>query len=199
MGFAPDDPRTRSARMTEFDIATRTGLPDALRILLEKHPREGWTAHPHFDGLTRFWLERHLMFRRLQSMLIETTEGGIARRDEPQRLAATLQRLAGMFLNELHAHHTIEDMHYFPLLKRLEPRLERGFALLDSDHHALDPLLHALAERTNDALRALPEARDAMGALHDDLVRFERFLDRHLTDEEEIVVPVILEHGARLG
>jgi iron-sulfur cluster repair protein YtfE (RIC family) len=182
-----------------LDLATRQGLPDALRVLLERYPRAGWEAHPNFDGLTRFWLERHLMFRRLQSMLLETTETALDRNEDPRRIAANLHRLAGMFLNELHGHHTIEDMHYFPLLQRLEPRLEQGFALLDSDHHALDPLLHGLADKTNAVLQALPQANREMGALNVDLARFSRFLDRHLTDEEEIVVPVILEHGARLG
>jgi iron-sulfur cluster repair protein YtfE (RIC family) len=180
-------------------LASRHGLPDALRVLVEKHPREGWEAHPNFNELTRFWLERHLMFRRLQGMLIETTAGGIERREDPRVLGGQLTRLASMFLNELHGHHSIEDMHYFPMLQALEPRLERGFALLDGDHHALDPLLHELAEGTNAALRALPDAGTELGRLHESFGRFQVFLDRHLVDEEEIVVPVILEHGARMG
>jgi hemerythrin-like domain-containing protein len=180
-------------------LDARTGLPDTLRVLLEKYPREGWQGHPNFDGLTRFWLERHLMFRRLQGMLLAEAEGGLDRERDPQQLAAQLRRLASMFLNELHGHHTIEDVHYFPVLARLEPRLERGFALLDADHHSLDPLLHGLADGTNAVLTALPGATAELGRLHRDLERFQRFLDRHLTDEEEIVVPLILEHGAGLG
>jgi hemerythrin-like domain-containing protein len=185
--------------MTDLALSTRTGLPDALRVLLDRYPREAWEAHPNFSELTRFWLERHLMFRRLQSMLLDLTETGLDRRDDPRATAAQLGRLASMFLNELHGHHSIEDMHYFPMLSRLEPRLEQGFALLDTDHHALDPLLHALADRTNAVLRTAPQSGREMGRLHDDLAAFSTFLDRHLTDEEEIVVPVILEHGARIG
>jgi iron-sulfur cluster repair protein YtfE (RIC family) len=180
-------------------LATRAGLPDALRVLLEKYPRAGWEAHSNFDGLTRFWLERHLMFRRLQAMLLDTTQTALDQGEDPRRTAASLHRLASMLLGELHGHHNVEDAHYFPLLQRLEPRLEAGFTLLDADHHALDPLLHGLADKTNAALAALPEANREIGALHAELARFGRFLDRHLTDEEEIVVPVILEHGARMG
>ena len=36
----------------------------------------------------------------------------------------------------------------------------------------------------------------AAGRFRDSVTGMARFLDRHLTDEEEIVVPVILEHGA---
>jgi hypothetical protein len=97
-------------------LDTRTGLPDALRVLVEKYPREGWEGHPNFNGLTRFWLERHLMFRRLQGMLLAETEGGLDRARDPRQVAAQLGRLASMFLNELHGHHTIEDVHYFPAL-----------------------------------------------------------------------------------
>jgi len=46
------------------DLRHRKGLPDALRVLLEQYPRALWESHQNFDGLTRFWLERHLMFRR---------------------------------------------------------------------------------------------------------------------------------------
>ena len=184
--------------MTDLTLSTRTCLPDALRVLLEKHPRGAWEAHPNFSELTRFWLERHLMFRRLQAMLLGLTETSLDRREDPRQTTARLGRLASMFLNELHGHHSVEDLHYFPALCRLEPRLEEGFVLLDTDHHALDPLLHSLADRTDAVLRGAPKANTEMGRLHTDLTKFATFLDRHLTDEEEIVVPVILEHGARI-
>jgi hypothetical protein len=52
-------------------------------------------------------------------------------------------------------------------------------------------------------LRGLGEpgaGRDAAGALLGELERFAVFLDRHLTDEEDLIVPVILEYrGAGLG
>jgi iron-sulfur cluster repair protein YtfE (RIC family) len=181
-----------------LDLDRRTGLPDALRILAEKYPREIWETHPEFNALTRFWLDRHLMFRRLQGMLIAETETYLDRTADPARYAANLSGLAGTFLNELHGHHGIEDAHYFPLLASRDARLTSGFELLDSDHHALDAGLHGLADRTNAVLRS-PAAVPAE-ALRVDLVRFEALLDRHLIDEEELVVPMILEYaGAGLS
>ena len=49
------------------------GCPIPLRLLAERYPRIGWEAHPHFTALTRFWLDRHLGFRRMQAMLADDT------------------------------------------------------------------------------------------------------------------------------
>ena len=173
----------------------RDGLPEALRVLLADYPRAGWEAHPNFDGLTRFWLDRHLGFRRLLPMLHARARAIVERDAEPQPQG--LVRLAGTLLNDLHGHHQIEDHHYFPLLARAEPRLERGFALLDSDHHTLNAHLHALADSTNAVLAAVSEnvpPRETAARLDQALIPFGRFLDRHLSDEEDLVVPTILHH-----
>ncbi len=180
-------------------LDTRTGLPDALRVLLEQYPRDIWTGHANFDGLTRFWLERHLMFRQVLGMLQDQSQGYLDGDADGREFARQTARLAGFFLNQLHGHHQIEDMQYFPLLSGLEPRLAAGFELLDADHHALDDHLHRLASNAQAAIDAATGqgGRDAVGALHARLAGFERFLDRHLTDEEDLVVPVILHHAPR--
>ncbi|MGR3540394.1 MAG: hemerythrin domain-containing protein [Hasllibacter sp.] len=175
----------------DLSLENRDGLPDALRVLLADHPREGWRAHPEFGPLTRFWLERHLGFRRLLGMLRADARAAL---DGAAPDRARLSRLGGTFLNELHGHHSIEDHHYFPRLAALAPELERGFALLDADHHRLHDELAAFARGANAVLRA-PDPRDPLGRFEADLTRMDRFLDRHLTDEEELVVPVILRAG----
>ena len=79
---------------------------------------------------------------------------------------------------------------------RLDTRLERGFEILETDHHALDGLLAGFADGANGVLRAEGEARrTAAGGFANDLERLERLLDRHLVDEEEIIAPVILRTG----
>jgi hypothetical protein len=76
-------------------------------------------------------------------------------------------------------------------------RLEQGFAILDADHKALDLHLDCFVGDANGALRALDEEalRAGAGRFHQRLLRLEGFLDRHLTDEEELIVPVILRDG----
>jgi iron-sulfur cluster repair protein YtfE (RIC family) len=182
------------------DLETRTGLPDALRVLADALPRSGWEAHPNFDALTRFWLDRHLMFRDVLGRLRRGSELYLDRQLDPRRHAAETARYAGFLLNELHGHHGIEDAHYFPALMRLDTRLVRGFELLDADHHALDGHIHRMAETTNAFLSRLGQAeeRDRGADLSAALARFETFLDRHLTDEEDLVVPVILTYAPKL-
>lgn len=184
--------------MTEdLSLGVRAGLPDPLRVLVEAHPRLTWEGHPHFTELTRFWLDRHLAFRRLQGRLETGTRAFLAREREPRDFAAGLVQDAQVFLSELHLHHNIEDHQYFPLLRALDARIEAGFDLLESDHAELDGAIHGLAERTNAVLRAIREgeaAEAAAGALETRLASFGRLIDRHLNDEEELVVPVILEH-----
>ena len=187
------------------DLRHRQALPDALRILLRDYPRERWESHANFDGLTRFWLERHLMFRQLHARLLGASRDLLDGRIDGAAFAPQAARLGGFMIEQLHGHHQIEDHHYFPVLAGAEPLLERGFALLDADHHALDAHLQALAQAFNAALRALQaggaasgKARNKAGALEKELIGFGGFLDRHLTDEEELVVPVILHHALRL-
>ncbi|SIO31735.1 Hemerythrin HHE cation binding domain-containing protein [Rhodovulum sp. ES.010] len=184
----------------DVDLETRTGLPDALTELVREHPRDLWQSHAAFDGLTRFWLDRHILFRRLLAQIQEETQAMLDRRVDPDRATRRVARSAQLVLSELHAHHRIEDSAYFPRLETLEPRLTRGFYILDHDHHALDGHLTRLAETTNRLIRAEPIARHARaGDLVGAVSGFERLLDRHLVDEEELVVPILLKHGQALG
>jgi hemerythrin-like domain-containing protein len=186
--------------MSEIDLAleTRQALPDALRVLLAEYPRDAWEVDPQFSGLIRFWLDRHLMFRRLVGVMRDEAEKAIDRRIEDRVFGAHLARYGSMFVGELHGHHGIEDAHYFPVMKKLDSRVEKGFDILDRDHHALDAYLASFADAANAALRAVAEgrkARDPIAAFRADLARMEGFLDRHLVDEEELVVPVLLKYA----
>ncbi|MFA5581630.1 MAG: hemerythrin domain-containing protein [Paracoccaceae bacterium] len=178
-------------------LATRPGLPDALRVLLSDYPRIGWEAHPNFSGLVEFWLERHLMFRQLLEHLNADVKARLNRDIDPARYDARLARYGSLLVNHLHGHHQVEDNHYFPQLKQLDTRLERGFDILDRDHDAMDGLLHRFGTSANKVLRADDEAagREYAAAFQTELASFGRMLDRHLSDEEEIIVPVILKNG----
>ncbi len=182
--------------MTEtLDLTERTGLPDALRVLLEAHPRESWESHGNFGEMVQFWLQRHLMFRQVMDRLAEDAEALLDRRIDAETYGPRLSRYGGFLLQQLHAHHQIEDAHYFPRLVTLDTRLERGFEMLETDHHAIDGLLSRFADSANAVLRGDGEVRDSTAAFHREHLAFRALLDRHLTDEEELIVPVILETG----
>jgi iron-sulfur cluster repair protein YtfE (RIC family) len=183
--------------MDDLALETRNGLPDALRALAEEFPRASWEENPNFGGLVQFWLERHMMFRRLQEVLRQDAGKFLDGKADPQNFAGRLSRYGSMFVGELLGHHNIEDVHYFPILASRETSLARGFEILDRDHHALDGHLNAFVEQANGVLTGLEGAdlRDRVGTFHEGVARLGGFLDRHLLDEEELVVPVILRHG----
>ncbi len=181
-------------------LERREGLPDALRVLVAELPRGTWEAHPNFSPLTRFWLERHLMFRDLLARLQGDTRAFLDDRAEARDYGRQTARLAQFLLQELHGHHSIEDHHYFPVLQGLDPRLEKGFVLLDADHHALDGHMNDLARDTNAMLEGLSgsDPKEGAGRLDTHLSQFGAFIDRHLTDEEDLVVPVILNYAPEI-
>lgn len=183
----PDDP---------LGLDTRAGLPEDLRLLLAELPRDGWPEHRDFHGLAAFWLDRHLGFRRVLSVLQSDVEAMIDRRLDPQVWGQRLVRLGSGFLGDLMGHHQIEDDAYFPRLAALEPRIARGFEILDRDHHALHGLIDRFATGANHALAQADDAarRAAAAAFGQDLAGFGQRLVRHLEDEEDLVVPVVLKH-----
>lgn len=182
--------------MNDLALSSRTALPETLRVLLAEYPKEAWAADPGFSGLVRFWLERHMMFRELLTLLTEETEAMRDGSRDPQAYRAALSRYGGHLVGNLHGHHQIEDQHYFPLLSRKDARLHDGFALLDADHYALDGDLATFTKAANAVLQTTRPDADSVAAFHDRLSGLDRLLDRHLTDEEELVVPVILKYGA---
>lgn len=176
-------------------LETRAGLPDALRVLLADYPRPLWEADAGFDGLIRFWLDRHLMFRRLLSDMTKDTQGFMDGRIGFDTYAGRLSRTGSGFVQHLHGHHQIEDAHYFPKLAGLDTRISTGFDILDADHHALDGHLGQFVELANAVFQDSDDT-DAAGRFHTGLLGLAGFLDRHLTDEEDLIVPVLLKFGS---
>ena len=170
----------------------RAGLPDALRVLIDAYPRATWEQHPNFGEMVRFWMQRHAMFRQLTFVLRADAQKYAGQGIEFKDYAQRLSYYGGTLINELHGHHNIEDHHYFPRLIKLDARLERGFELLETDHRAMDGLLHGMAQAANSVLQG-----GAVGVFLEKLSGFETLLDRHLCDEEDIVVPVVLDTGFR--
>ncbi|MFW2588700.1 hemerythrin domain-containing protein [Sagittula sp. SSi028] len=180
-----------NAMETYYDLTDRRGLPENLILLLDSFPREAWAEHPNFAGLVAFWLDRHAMFRKLCAMMGQEAEQAVDGTMSAQTHAQRLRHLGGALVQQLHGHHQIEDVHYFPILRAREDGLARGFDILDRDHHAMDGLLDRFGQSANGVLRGTVEP----GHFREVLTGFETLLLRHLTDEEDLIVPVILKHG----
>ena len=183
----------------ELVLDRREGLPDDLRYLLERYPREQWQGHDNLGGMAQFWLQRHDMFRELGGMLTNAVSEYREGRLEAQPFAQFFVPRLQFFLQQLHGHHQIEDLHYFPVFVQAETGLRRGFDLLDNDHHVIHDALERNAEGANAFLGKLREGRDAARFAADDYANdteaLVAMLLRHLEDEEDLIVPVILDRG----
>lgn len=180
----------------DLTLAARDALPQEFRLILTDLPRAQWEAHPDFNGLAAFWLDRHLAFRRMLEALDGDVRARIDGTMSTEAYATRLSRLGSRLLGDLMGHHQIEDDVYFPELARLEPRIARGFQMLDADHLALHGLIDRFATGGNAVLSATDDAaqREAAARFRADLEEFDRLLTRHLTDEEDLVLPVVLKH-----
>ena len=185
-------------------LARRSGWPESLRVLLARFPREQWQGHANLGEMARFWLSRHAMFSELASMIsgIERgfREGRLSAAEFPRQLVPRLQFL----LSQLNVHHQIEDLHYFPIFRAADARLARGFDVLEGDHHAIHADMDRTVETTNALLQALSGNTDALTRCGDDHAAASgallKGLIRHLDDEEDLIVPLILDRGeAALG
>jgi iron-sulfur cluster repair protein YtfE (RIC family) len=172
-------------------------LSDELLALARLHPRETWSGHANLGQVAQFWLQRHDMFRRLDAMLREGTETALRDGPEDDRFKPWLARYLRLFLGQLEEHHQVEDLNYFPVFRRIEPTLVAGFELLERDHAALHTALGGMVERANALLTSESAAatRSALGRYHEAQTRLGRDLIQHLDDEEELVVPLLLERG----
>jgi hemerythrin-like domain-containing protein len=181
------------------DAGLRPRLSDELRVLARRHPRETWASHANLGALARFWLERHDMFRRLDEIIRSGTETALNERVEAADFKPWLVQHLRFALGGLEEHHQIEDLHYFPVFRRAEPRLAPGFELLERDHGALHIAIGGIVERAKIVLTA--EAADAghfraaLARFHDAHLKLGRDLLRHLDDEEDLVIPLLLERG----
>lgn len=184
---------------SELDLTLRSGLPADLRFLVEKYPRGDWSGHDNIQGMASFWLQRHDMFREVGAMLTagiaDYREGRKSAPDFAQWFAPRLN----FFLGNLDGHHKVEDQHYFPVFAQAEARLRRGFDILDADHHQIHDALALNAEAANFFLRALRESEDrqrfAADAYADANQALVAMLSRHLDDEEDLIIPLILDRG----
>ncbi len=194
-----NDPR-HTATPNAFDIRTNA-MPAEMQLLLRDYPRDSWQAHPGFSRMTQNWLGAHLMFRRLANVLEDDTAAFLDRNLDDMEFAGRLGRYGNALVQNLHGHHHFEDHDYFPELSAADPRFDRGIEILEADHLALNTVLDALTETGNRTIKLIQldpqQARDEAGRLHEVTGAIGKFLERHLGDEEELAVPIILHHRLR--
>lgn len=176
-------------------------LPSDMQILLNLYPREAWEAHPNFKDATRQWLRAHQMFRRLSEIVRNDSERYLDKQLDAENYASRLSVYGNRLVGNLHGHHGWEDYEFFPELSSADHRFDRGLEILEKDHEVLDTVLDRFTKSANSSIQMLQldekDAQKFVGDVHTASQAIEKLLARHLVDEEELAVPIIIHHKLR--
>lgn len=183
-----------------IDLDQRKGWPAELRVLLDRYPRKTWIAYR--SSVAHFWLEIHDGFRGECAALQMTTDDYRDDRTTAQEFAALVSPRLRAMISHLHGHHQIEDFHYFPSFRAAEARLARGFETLENDHGQLQRDIAAAIGTLSEFLATAHAGRDSSAAQRQAAERYVaasellyRRLCRHLSDEEDLIIPLLLDRG----
>lgn len=175
-------------------VAMRDRLPLAIRPTLLEEAKSDWQKHPRFSGKAGFFMNIHRQLldgadwlAAQSEQLLEVPESELRDHTNAIGLTAKTSRL----LSFAHGHHEIEDHGYFPQFAQLCPQLDRALSLLDGDHHVLDETLQGVEA----AVVRAGHGRDQMARLHSQAAALKKIMHRHITDEEDVIIPIFLRHG----
>ncbi len=184
-----------------YAIHERDGLPVEFQTLLADYPREAWPDHPNFAQSIQHWMGAHQMFKRLGAILTKETQMFLDRNRSVDEFGGRIGFYGNQLVNNLHGHHHWEDHEYFPELSAADNRFDVGLDMLETDHTEMDKILDDFTNVGNRTLKlsqldpAL--AYEEAGKLLTTTQAIETFLARHLADEEDLVVPILLHHKMR--
>ena len=178
-------------------ILQREGLSANIRETLLESTRDQWAVHPRYGGKDGFFMNIHRDLLKgsayrsngLERML-DAPDSDLTESSAISEITDFGRRLIGF----AHHHHDIEDHGYFPQFTVLCPQLDRAMKLLDGDHRVLEEALHD-TEGALQELKNLSATRDRLANLHNGSKALESILNRHIRDEEEIIIPIFLKHA----
>jgi Hemerythrin HHE cation binding domain len=131
----------------------------------------------------------HRVFRRESALLPQLVRGVP---DGDTTRAATVAGALRAYLVGLHGHHTTEDELIWPLLRDRATERDDLVARMAAQHDSIDETLSAVAE-------LIPQWTDQAGRdvgerLASALDAHREALLTHLTDEEDLILPLVAEH-----
>lgn len=175
------------SRMTSRSAGEPASLKSFLDAL-DGLPREDWEAHPGFGPLARAWLDRNRDLRASAPEVIAALD--YQPRPPRSRFVVSNTFLVVTFVARSRGWNHIEEVRYFPRFAASAPRLAAAFEMLRDDHVTLDRALDGLRSGVD------PDSadREDTAALRASAKAFLPLLERHLADETDLVLPVLLEY-----
>ena len=159
-------------------------------FLFNKLPPDQWFS-ADYAYKTSGWLKVHTNIRKRQRILTQISAGYQSGEYDWAEYRSQLLKRINMHILKLHQHHGVEDEGFFPEFIRMYPQLQAGFEILVRDHERLDALLDKLQVQNDTLARSEVEDKALAAQLHQTLVDATDLLSQHLTDEEDLVIPIL--------
>ena len=181
-----------------FSVAPRhpdSRLETDWLFLYNKLPPDQWFG-ADYAYKTSGWLKVHTNIRKRQRILVQISEAYISGEFDWSEYRSQILKRINMHVLKLHQHHEVEDEGFFPEFVSMYPKLAPAFEILGHDHEYLNELLDKLQIQNDQLGRSEIEDKALAEELHDTLVKVTALLQQHLTDEEDLVIPIL---GLRQG
>ena len=178
----------------ELHVTTRTGFPASLKTDLIDGNFTNWKQHPKFLMSGAALHAFHNRLRKACDTLTNELGNEASSHNKDAIYHWRLPAFGQQIIEVAHSHHHAEDNFYFPQYRALFPQLDRPLDLLDGDHRVLEQSLDDLQA----SLGKLSESStvDKWEKSRDIAEELGRVINRHLDDEEEIVMPAIIQRDA---
>ena len=164
-------------------------------FLYNKLPPDKWFG-ADYAYKTSGWLKVHTNIRKRQRILVQISEAYISGEFDWSEYRSQILKRINMHVLKLHQHHGVEDEGFFPEFVSMYPKLAPAFEILGHDHEYLNELLDKLQIQNDMLARSEVEDKALAEELHKTLVAVTDLLSQHLTDEEDLVIPIL---GLRQG
>ena len=169
--------------------------------LLDEFPRSGWLKLSQGERTSRLLLARHNGFQTRIALLMKASEDALKGKESPPDFTYLLARELHYFVPLLEGHHQAETARLYPRLIEQYPPLRDKFGILEQDHTQLDSALNALSQVPQYLMgqaSTLARFNQEVERLCERLYRFQGLLERHLEDEEDLVIPILLKNSLSL-
>lgn len=164
-------------------------------FLYNKLPPDQWFG-ADYAYKTSGWLKVHTNIRKRQRILTQISDAYISGEFDWSEYRSQILKRINMHVLKLHQHHEVEDEGFFPEFVSMYPKLAPAFEILGHDHEYLNELLDKLQIQNDQLARSEVEDKALAEELHKTLVAVTDLLQQHLTDEEDLVIPIL---GLRQG
>ncbi|WP_299066588.1 hemerythrin domain-containing protein [uncultured Psychrobacter sp.] len=159
-------------------------------FLYNKLPPDQWFG-ADYAYKTSGWLKVHTNIRKRQRILTQISDAYISGEFDWSEYRSQILKRINMHVLKLHQHHGVEDDGFFPEFVSMYPKLAPAFEILGHDHEYLNELLDKLQIQNDMLARSEVEDKALAEELHKTLVAVTDLLQQHLTDEEDLVIPIL--------